>query len=221
MSEISLCPSCGEKIGSGLIRNNFMLADIQLAYINLILQTTFEGMCSLCSKPKIDEAIQKARLEIPNLLRKYEAWVKSVPVVSIPNPPEWDFSALRIVTAQTVIGTGVIAEIGSDVTDFFGGQSSIYQSKLQKGEDTCLKTLQSKCVEAGGNAIVGVDVDYGQAGASKGMLMVCMTGTAVALNNSETLFPKTSFSIAECQRTRRDISNYQQALSMFSPEHNW
>ncbi|MBK7959544.1 MAG: heavy metal-binding domain-containing protein, partial [Bacteroidetes bacterium] len=37
--------------------------------------------------------------------------------------------------------------------------------------------LKNKTIQMGGNAIVGVDVDYGELGSIKGMIMVCMTGT--------------------------------------------
>ncbi len=39
----------------------------------------------------------------------------------------------------------------------------------------------------GGNAIVATDIDYSEVGGMKGMLMVCMTGTAIRLKNPEVL----------------------------------
>ena len=38
-----------------------------------------------------------------------------------------------------------------------------------------------------GNAITGVDIDYIEVGKGKGILMVCMTGTAVRINNNNNL----------------------------------
>jgi hypothetical protein len=35
----------------------------------------------------------------------------------------------------------------------------------------------------GGNAVVATDIDYSEVGGDKGMLMVCMSGTVVKLNN--------------------------------------
>ena len=34
----------------------------------------------------------------------------------------------------------------------------------------------------GGNAIIGTDIDYSEVGGGKGMLMVCMSGTAIELS---------------------------------------
>ena len=36
-----------------------------------------------------------------------------------------------------------------------------------------------KTVCLGGNAVIATDIDYGEVGGAKAMLMVCMTGTAV------------------------------------------
>jgi hypothetical protein len=39
----------------------------------------------------------------------------------------------------------------------------------------------------GGNAIIAVDIDYSEMGGEKGMIMVCMSGTVVKLNNLDVL----------------------------------
>ena len=44
-----------------------------------------------------------------------------------------------------------------------------------------LKEMQEKALAAGGNAIVGVDLDYEVLGAGNGMLMVSASGTAVVV----------------------------------------
>ena len=41
--------------------------------------------------------------------------------------------------------------------------------------------MQEEAQKLGANAVIGVDVDYEVLGADNGMLMVCVSGTAVQL----------------------------------------
>jgi uncharacterized protein YbjQ (UPF0145 family) len=47
--------------------------------------------------------------------------------------------------------------------------------------------LRKETLELGGNAVLATDIDYAEVGGDKGMLIVCMTGTAVLLKNPEVL----------------------------------
>ena len=44
-----------------------------------------------------------------------------------------------------------------------------------------VQEMQAKCDERGGNAVVGVDLDYEVVGQKGSMLMVTVTGTAVRI----------------------------------------
>lgn len=46
-----------------------------------------------------------------------------------------------------------------------------------------MATLRTKALLMGGHAILGTDIDYSEVGGGKGMLMVCMAGTAVRFNS--------------------------------------
>jgi uncharacterized protein YbjQ (UPF0145 family) len=41
--------------------------------------------------------------------------------------------------------------------------------------------MQSRAEQLGANAVIGIDIDYEVLGASNGMLMVSVSGTAVVL----------------------------------------
>ena len=102
-------------------------------------------------------------------------------------PFGWEYDSLALVTAQSVTGTGIFADIGSIFTDAFGAQSGMYVSKIQQGEELCSSRLRLDALKLGAHAVIGVDVDYADVGGSKSMLMVCMTGTAVRLRNLDVL----------------------------------
>ena len=59
--------------------------------------------------------------------------------------------------------------------------------KLKGGENICFAQLALAALERNGNAIIGVDIDYSELGGLKGIIMVCMTGTAIKLNNPDIL----------------------------------
>lgn len=99
----------------------------------------------------------------------------------------WDYEALTIVTGQTVIGTGVIAELSSDFNDLFGSKSNTLAEKLSLGEVHCAAQIRKKTIDQGGHAVLATDIDYSEMGSLRGMMMVCMSGTAVRLKNPEVL----------------------------------
>ena len=85
-----------------------------------------------------------------------------------------------IVVGEAILGTNVFRDFFSQITDVVGGRSGAYESQLQEARETALRELQERAVAAGGNAVIGVDLDYEVVGDS--MLMVSASGTAVVLD---------------------------------------
>ena len=77
--------------------------------------------------------------------------------------------------------SGVVSEFTSSFTDLFGVQSGRFNKKLKAGEDICFAQLRKQALDLGGNAVIATDIDYSEVGGGKGMLMVCMGGTAIKL----------------------------------------
>lgn len=94
---------------------------------------------------------------------------------------------IGLVTAQVTAGTGVLTELTSSVSDFFGMESKRHNMKLKQAEDLCLTQLRKHTLDMGGTAVVASDIDYAEIGGVKNILMVCMSGTAVDLLNFEIL----------------------------------
>ena len=84
-----------------------------------------------------------------------------------------------IVVGEAIMGANIVRDIFANITDVIGGRSGAYESKLQDARDTALAEMQEKAAALGGNAVVGVDLDYEVVGQS--MLMVSASGTAVVL----------------------------------------
>ncbi|MFZ5827882.1 MAG: YbjQ family protein [Bacillota bacterium] len=88
-------------------------------------------------------------------------------------------SYLGIVSGETIMGANFIRDIAASITDFIGGRSGAYESKLREGRWNCLNEMIEEARRLGADAVVGVDIDYEVLGQS--MLMVTASGTAVKL----------------------------------------
>jgi len=182
------CPTCGIKLG----KKGFFSADQDY---NIMSESDLQLIKDFNpeAKPKIycqccgSELLAKAR----QLLHDYESKIveriknnlSCIPVISTHSPINWDYEVIGMVTGQSTTGTGVISELTSSFTDFFGAQSGAYNKKLKVGEDLCFSQLRKQAIDLGANAVLATDIDYSEVGGRIGMLMVCMAGTAVKLKN--------------------------------------
>jgi uncharacterized protein YbjQ (UPF0145 family) len=107
---------------------------------------------------------------------------------------------MDLVTAQSNLGTGIAIGFVSDMSDLFGMQSGSYKNKMSEVERLYKVGLISKALEMHADAIIGIDIDYQEVGGGKGILMVCMTGTAVKLIDFKVLF---QISIEKLNNTKK------------------
>jgi len=87
-----------------------------------------------------------------------------------------------IVVGEAIMGANVVRDVFASITDIVGGRSGAYEAKLQDARDVAMTELEQRAAAMGGNAVVGVDLDYEVLGETNGMLMVSASGTAVKLN---------------------------------------
>jgi uncharacterized protein YbjQ (UPF0145 family) len=67
----------------------------------------------------------------------------------------------------------------ASVRDIVGGRSATYEKALAEARDVALAEMQQRAQQLGGNAVIGIDLDYEVLGQNNGMLMVSCSGTAV------------------------------------------
>ena len=87
---------------------------------------------------------------------------------------------LGIVTGEAIIGANIIRDVFAAVTDIVGGRSAAYEESLREAREAALRELQDEAMQRGGNAVIGVDIDYEVLGQGS-MLMVAASGTAVVI----------------------------------------
>ncbi|MCA3758077.1 MAG: YbjQ family protein [Phenylobacterium sp.] len=87
---------------------------------------------------------------------------------------------LGVVTGEAIIGANIFRDLLAGLTDIVGGRSRAYESAMRDAREIALKEMGEEARRRGGDAVVGVDLDYETLG-SGSMLMVSAAGTAVRL----------------------------------------
>lgn len=88
---------------------------------------------------------------------------------------------LGVVAGEAIVGANVFRDLMASLRDIVGGRSASYERELERARSIALQEMEEKCRELGGNAVVGVDLDYEVVGATGSMLMVSASGTAVRI----------------------------------------
>jgi len=83
-----------------------------------------------------------------------------------------------VVVGEAILGANVFRDIFAGITDIIGGRSGAYEASLAEARETAMQELEARAAAAGGNAVVGVDLDYE---VINNMLMVSVSGTAVTI----------------------------------------
>lgn len=88
---------------------------------------------------------------------------------------------LGIVSGEVILGANIFRDVLASIRDVFGGRSSSYERILREAREEAIMHIQAETGRLGGNAVVGVDIDYEVIGKNGSMLMVSASGTAVRI----------------------------------------
>jgi len=83
-----------------------------------------------------------------------------------------------VIFGEVITGINFVKDIAASLTNIFGGRSGSYEGELIKAREEALRELEKRAEMIGGNAVIGVDIDYEVLGQGN-MLMVTASGTAV------------------------------------------
>ena len=88
---------------------------------------------------------------------------------------------LGLVSGQAILGANIFKDFFAGIRDIVGGRSAAYEKELRKAKDIAVQEMEQQAKTLGGNAVVGVDLDYETIGIGQGgnMLMVSASGTAI------------------------------------------
>jgi uncharacterized protein YbjQ (UPF0145 family) len=89
-----------------------------------------------------------------------------------------------LVSGEAILGANIFKDFFAGIRDIVGGRSAAYENELRKAKEIAIREMTDSAAALGGNAIVGVDLDYETIGSGQGssMLMVSASGTAVRVS---------------------------------------
>ena len=80
-----------------------------------------------------------------------------------------------------MLGVNTLGFIFVRNRDLVGGRAGGYEKEFRSTREEAMNDMVAEAVGLGGNAVVGIDLDYKVIGQTSNMLMVSMNGTAVVL----------------------------------------
>ena len=96
-----------------------------------------------------------------------------------PHVAERDIArTLGVVSGEAIIGAHIFRDLFAGIRDIVGGRSGAYEKVLAEARESALREMQDRARVLGGNAVVGVDLDYE---VINNMLMVSASGTSVTV----------------------------------------
>jgi uncharacterized protein YbjQ (UPF0145 family) len=90
-------------------------------------------------------------------------------------------SYLGVVNGEAIIGANLFRDLFSSVRDVVGGRAGGYERALSGARDAAIDEMKAAAKALGADGIVGIDFDYEVLGENNGMMMVCVSGTAVKM----------------------------------------
>ena len=168
---MAYCPNCSAEIKSNLLTTNKLLDTFSCNLLNYYTGKDVESYCQSCGDSRsLKAAKEKATDERDTLFVEYEVRLNAVPVLTISNPPNWDFEVLEIVTAYI-------------------------DAERKAADERCFNALRIATITRGGNAIIDVKMNIHQTFYSGQTFQMSQPfihayGTAVKLKNLDILSDK-------------------------------
>ena len=87
-----------------------------------------------------------------------------------------------VVTGEAIVGANIFRDMFAGIRNIVGGRAGGYEKALRGARESAMDDMMAAARDLGGDAIIGVDIDYETITTDKGsMLMVSVSGTAVSL----------------------------------------
>lgn len=88
-----------------------------------------------------------------------------------------------VVSGETVIGTGFLADFKAGMSDLFGVESKAYSYKLKEAKRAAMYDMITESLDLGGNAIIGITYSYVTFAGN--MIGISVNGTSVNINRNQ------------------------------------
>lgn len=131
---------------------------------------TNRWLCFECKEEEIEpEYLISLKEELNNIILTTTSGIYGKKVVQY----------LEIISAEVIEGLSLFQDFGAGISDVFGGTATGYRKALSRMKTEAFNIIRKKAHELGANAVIGIDLDYGDLKGS--MLMLVVNGTAVII----------------------------------------
>lgn len=190
MESLTHCPNCNNKLKGMMMSSTRLLNESEVKFAQDFGEFSGNALCEKCGKEVIKNARDKYISEnskIKSFLKNYRS---SFPIITLQNPADWKYQTLGMVTAQATMNNRV--ENNSLFDNLLGINQNLVDldGSVNIGESICFEILRQKAYLLGGNAVLGVDIDYSEFGLKGELMLVCMAGTAVKVDGLEEMSEK-------------------------------
>lgn len=162
MIDVNMCWNCGNIIDKSLLDDDIVndIKEGQEEYNRFLLHSASEINDEILSELGCSDMIFSTSHQIDGYeIEKY----------------------IGIVSGDTVIGTGFLSTIASNISDLFGEESEAYATKMQKAKNSALIKLLEDALKHNANAVIGISFEY--VSLSRDLIGVSVNGTAVTIKS--------------------------------------
>ena len=75
---------------------------------------------------------------------------------------------IGVVSGEAIMGANIFKDFFAGIRDIVGGRAAAYEKELRRAKDIALEEMQTEARRVGGNAVIGVDLDYEAIGGDNG-----------------------------------------------------
>jgi len=87
-----------------------------------------------------------------------------------------------VVVGEAILGANIFRDLFAGLRDIVGGRSGSYEKSIREARTIAFDEMKAEAEKLGGNAVIGVDIDYEVIGEQGSMMLVSVSGTAVTLD---------------------------------------
>lgn len=172
---MATCKSCGKELSK---------------FSDKVNARSYGGLCISCTqKVQLKEAGAGAGETLQALIADEENQEKVEAIILTTEAYPMGLTIkerIEVVTAECAFGMNIFKDLFAGVRNIVGGRSEAVQKTLRDTRRTALYELKKEAYEVGANAVVGVDLDYVELGATGStMVLLVASGTAVVLDEQE------------------------------------
>lgn len=119
-------------------------------------------------------------------LALFRAALAKLPITTTDALPGYRVTdVLDVVTAENALNVTVFSDFLMGITEVAAGRNATMQLAIRKARGACLMELREEALLLGGNAVIGVHVQYVQfTGGSKSIILLAASGTAVRVERA-------------------------------------